>query len=87
MTGDSIKNKIKKKLFKAVAQCVPRWPELGSHDFVVFAKHVRVVVILVADKEFIMVLGILFSSFARRGVPVPKYEMHRFPSVVEILLF
>ena len=72
---------------KAVARRVPRWPELGGHGFAVLAKRMRMMVVLVADKELLVVFRVLSFGFTRWGIPAPKYKMYRLPSIVEVLSF
>ena len=72
---------------KAVARRVPRRPELRGHGFAIFAKRVGVMVILAADKKFVVVLRILSFGLTRRGIPAPKYEVYCLPSIIKILLF
>ena len=58
-----------------------------GHGFAELAKVIKVMVILVIDKECIIVLEILLLCLTRRLVSATEYEVYGFLSIIEVLLF
>ena len=72
---------------KVVAWRISRQPKLRGHSFAKLAKIMGVVVILAANEECIIVLGVLLLCLTRGLVPFTEYEVYSFPFIIEVLSF